>query len=72
MAKNVIGECHTTSGNQDGKHSCGYYDKVAYENYKGSKYYDGSESGTYLKTDKFHVGVSITRHKRYIEDKYVK
>lgn len=52
-----------------GRHSCGYYDVAKYN--KGKNEEDINDEN-YLKTIYAHVGVSLTRNKIYIEDKYVK
>ena len=75
VKRGVIGESHARGNNSiEGKHSCGFYDRVAYNKYKNSKSYNPSiDSEDYLKLDRFHIGVSITKsHMYYIEDSYVK
>lgn len=69
ISSGIIGECHM-NGNipAQGIHSCGYYDVKKY-NY-GKKNNFGSED--YLKTNYAHIGVCITAHKIFIEDRYVK
>ena len=65
----VLGKCHA-SGNDGifGKHSCGYYDVALYK--KSKREHLGNEN--FLKLVHAHVGVVKTRHKTYIEDRYVK
>ena len=66
----IIGQCDAYENNNiTGKHSSGYYDVKRYFKAKRETP-DASER--YLKTIAAHVGVSITRHKIYIEDQYVK
>lgn len=62
----------TGNDGQTGKHSCGYYDKEEYDKYVAKQVYYGLDSPEYLKLTKFHVGVLITKNRRYIEDKFVK
>lgn len=68
ISNGVIGLCHMNNRSEQGYHSCGFYDVEKY--LKGKRKRLGSD--VYLKTDYAHVGVSLTAHKIYIEDKYVK
>lgn len=69
ISSGIVGICHMNGNISDiGRHSCGYYDVKKF-NY-GKKYNIGDNN--YLKTNYAHIGVSITAHKIYIEDKYVK
>lgn len=66
----IIGRCDVYGNNNiTGKHSSGYYDV---KKYLKAKRETPDASERYLKTIAAHVGVSITRHKIYIEDEYVK
>ena len=66
----IIGRCDAYGNNNiTGKHSSGYYDM---KKYLKAKRETPDASERYLKTIAAHVGVSITRHKIYIEDEYVK
>lgn len=69
ISSGVIGICHQTGNrSEQGIHSCGYYDVKKYNYGKHNNLGDNN----YLKTNYAHIGVSITAHKIYIEDKYVK
>lgn len=67
LEKGILGECHMPGNiSEIGRHSCGYYDVEMYN--KGKVENLGTEN--YLKTVYAHVGVSLTRNKVYIMDKY--
>ena len=69
ISSGVIGICHQTGNrSEQGIHSCGYYDVKKYNYGKRNNLGDNN----YLKTNYAHIGVSITAHKIYIEDKYVR
>ena len=69
ISSGIIGICHQTGNrSEQGIHSCGYYDVKKYNYGKHNNLGDNN----YLKTNYAHIGVSITAHKIYIEDKYVK
>ena len=69
ISSGVIGICHQTGNkSEQGIHSCGYYDVKKYNYGKHNNLGDNN----YLKTNYAHIGDSITAHKIYIEDKYVK